>query len=100
MTYEVAPYALNQIQVLSDFSMERWGERHTASYLSGLQQAFGKLKQHRQRPRYEVDGLNIYRMNYRAHCILFSAGDVPRVFAVFHQSEDIPRKLDEALKSN
>jgi toxin ParE1/3/4 len=95
--YVLSPAAESDVNVIWDYTTEKWGARQAVSYISDIRDACDALAQGRQ-PRRSVSVRDGYfKAMVGLHMIYFRESDdgLIVVIRILHQSMDVGRHLPE-----
>ncbi len=97
MTLEFTEAAVLDLQSIRNYTLERWGEEQEQTYLDGLWDRFGQIKEDPERWRTREDLFPGCRIAVQEqHVILFSLkDDVLQIVRILHGAMDFQRHLTE-----
>ena len=94
---EFTEAAVLDLQSIRNYTLERWGEEQEQTYLDGLWDRFGQIKEDPERWRTRADLFPGCRIAVQGqHVILFSLkDDVLQIVRILHGAMDFQRHLTE-----
>jgi len=97
MAYKLSPEADKDIEKIALYTLEKWGAKQTAIYLSDLHVAFERIEETPHLGREREDILpNVFSLFHQQHTIFYQKNKPTLyILRVLHQSRDVNRAFEE-----